>query len=339
MALKIGIVGMGGMGNFHFRAYDGIKGAKVVAICDVDPKKLSGKGGVEINIGAGGKGPDFSSVRKYSAPEELLADPEVEVVDITLPTFLHAPVAIAAMKAGKHVITEKPMAIDSKEAKKMAAVAKKTKRRLFIAHCIRFWPAYVKARDIVRSKKYGRVISATFRRVSSTPLWSWQGWLQDPKKSGLCALDMHIHDTDFILYCFGKPESVSSTMGGFKKGRADHIVTSYDYGDGKLVTAEGAWLYARGSKFEMTFAIAMEKASLSCGPDMKLMLYPIKGKAKEIKVRAGDGYEHELRHFVDCITKGKKSDVVSPESAIQSVKIVECEVTSARKRRPVKVKL
>ena len=89
----------------------------------------------------------------------------------------------------------------------------------------------------------------------------------------------------------------------------------------------------------MTFAIAMEKATLSFGKDGKLMLYPIKGKAQEIKVRPGDGYEHELRHFVDCISKGKKSDVVSPESAIQSVKLVECEVDSARKKRPVKVKL
>lgn len=338
MALEVGVVGMGGMGNFHFKAYGGIEGAEVVAVCDIDPEKLSGSGGVEINIGGGGPGPDLSKVRKYSKHQDLLADPGVDVVDITLPTYLHAPVAIAALKAGKHVISEKPMAIDSRAAKRMAAAAKKAKRQIFIAHCIRFWPVYAKAREIVRSREHGRVLSATFRRLSSTPLWSWQGWLQDPKKSGLCALDMHIHDSDFILYCFGKPDSVLSCMTGFKKGRADHIVTCYDYGDGKLVTAEGAWLYAQGSDFEMSFAIAMEKATLSCGKDLKLMLYPVEGKAREIAVPAGDGYEHELRHFVDCIATGKRSQVVSPESAVQSVKLVECEVQSARRKRPVKVK-
>jgi 1,5-anhydro-D-fructose reductase (1,5-anhydro-D-mannitol-forming) len=339
MALKIGVVGMGGMGSFHFRAYGDIKGAKVVAICDIEPKKLSGKGGVEINIGGGGKGPSLAGVRKYTDYKELLADAEVEVVDIALPTYLHAPVAIAALKAGKHVITEKPMAIDSGAAKRMAVAAKKAKRRLFVAHCIRFWPVYAKARDIVKSGKYGKMMSATFRRISGTPMWSWEGWLLDEKKSGMCALDMHIHDTDFILYCFGKPKSVSCVRGGSRKTCTDHIAASFDYGAGKLVTAEGAWFNGQGVPFGMSFTIAMEKATLMCGTDLKLVLHPVKGKPKELKVRAGDGYEHELRHFVDCIANGKKSPIVSPESAIESVKLVEYEVASAKKRRPVKVKL
>jgi len=340
MALKIGVVGMGGMGNFHFRTYAGIRGAEVVAICDIDPKKLSGKGGVEINIGGGGKGPGFGGVRKYTDHRELIADLEIEVVDITLPTYLHAPVAIEALKAGKHVISEKPMAIDSREAKRMAAAAKKAKRRLFVAHCIRFWPAYAKAREIVKGGKYGKVISAAFRRISGTPTWSWDGWLLDEKRSGLCALDMHIHDTDFILYLLGKPRSVSCSRGICKKGvLTEHIVASFDYGKGRLVTAEGAWYGSQGVPFGMSFTIAMEKATLMCDTDLRLMLHQVRGKPRELKVKDGDGYEHELRHFVDCIAKGKKSPVVSPESAIESVKLVEYELASAKRRRPVNVKL
>jgi len=340
MALKIGVVGMGGMGNFHFRTYAGIKGAKVVAICDIDPKKISGKGGVEINIGGGGKGSGFVGVKKYSDYRELIADPEIEVVDITLPTYIHAPVAIEALKAGKHVITEKPMAIDSREARRMAAAAKKAKRRLFVAHCIRFWPVYAKAREIVRGGKHGKLVSANFRRISGTPTWSWDGWLLDEKRSGLCALDMHIHDTDYILHLLGKPKSVSCSRGISRKGGlTEHIVASFDYGKGRLVTAEGAWYGAEGVPFGMSFTIAMETATLICGTDLKLMLHPAKGKPREIKVRSGDGYEHELRHFVDCIAKGRKSDVVSPKSAIESVKLVEYELASEKKRAPVKVKL
>jgi len=340
MALKIGVVGMGGMGNFHFRTYAGIKGAEVVAICDIDPAKLLGKGGVEINIGGGGKGPSFADVRKHTDYRELLADHEIEVVDITLPTYLHAPVALEALKAGKHVITEKPMAIDSRAAQKVAAAAWKAKRRLFVAHCIRFWPAYAKAREIVKGGRYGKLVSANFRRISGTPTWSWDGWLLDEKRSGLCPLDMHIHDTDFILYLCGRPKSVACSRGLCKKGvLTDHIVATFDYGKGRLVTAEGAWYGSQGVPFGMSFTIAMETATLICDTDLKLMLHPAKGKPSEIKVKGGDGYEHELRHFVDCIAKGKKSPVVSPESAIKSVKLIEYELASAKKRRPVNVKL
>lgn len=340
MTVNIGIVGMGFMGKVHFDTLARIRGARVVAVCDVDPKKRrSDWSAVTGNIGARGQKQDLSGVRVYAKFEQLLEDPGVSVVDITLPTYLHAPCTIKALKSGRHVICEKPMARNSREAKKMIEAAKKAKRRLFIAHCLRFWPTCVKAREIVKSCREGRVLSATFRRSSSTPVWSWHNWLQDPAKSGLCALDMHIHDTDFILYTFGKPKAVTSHAAGFAKGRLDHIVTSYDYGPGKLIIAEGAWEYAPGFGFEMPFTIAMEKATLVCSPDQNLMLHPMKGKSKPIKVPEGDGYEHELRHFVECIAKGKASDVVSPESALESLKLVEMEVKSARTGKTVPVKL
>ncbi len=340
MAVKVGVLGIGFMGNCHYSIYGRPKGAVVAAIADVDPKKRSGDwSGIAGNIGGAGAKTDLSGVTVYSKAEEMIADPDIDVIDITLPTYLHAKHAIMALKAGKHVICEKPMAIDSREAAKMVAAAKKASGELFIAHCIRFWPQYAEARKIVRSRKYGPVISATFRRFSLNPNWSWRNWLQDPKKSGLSALDLHIHDSDFVLYCFGRPRSVTSHSAGLRKGRVDHIVTSYNYGPNQLVVADGAWEYPPGFGFEMSFIIAMETATLVCGPDMSLKLHPLRGKSREIKVPPGDGYQRELAHFVECIAKGRKSDVVSPESALASVRLVECEVKSALTGKTVPVKL
>ena len=108
-------------------------------------------------------------VKTYTDADRLLADPEVDVVDITLPTYLHAEYAIRALQAGKHVICEKPMATCSTDAKEDAAAAKKARRRLFVAECIRFWPAYATARDIIRSRKYGKVRSAVLTRSARLP--------------------------------------------------------------------------------------------------------------------------------------------------------------------------
>lgn len=338
MALRIGIVGLGFMGKMHFDTYGRMKDAKVVAICDVDPKKRSGDwSGIRGNIGGGGRRVNLEGVRGYADLRAMLTDPAVDVVDITLPTYLHARAAIAAFRAGKHVICEKPLAIDSREASAMVAAAKRARRRLFVAQCIRFWPQYAVARDIVRSGKWGSVLTAAFRRFSSTPRWSWRGWLMDPRRSGLAALDLHIHDADFVLHTFGKPRSVTCAGGGLTRGRMDHILASYEYGGGKLVTAEGAWEFAAGFPFSMTFTIAMEKATLTMGPDLKLLLHRVKGGTIEIKAPAGDGYGHELAHFVSCIRKNLASPVVSPESALESVKLVEAEIRSARSRRSVRV--
>jgi len=340
MALRIGIVGLGFMGKMHFDTYARMKKAKVVAICDVDPKKRSGDwSGIAGNIGAKGKKVDLAGIRVYARLADMLADPAVEVVDVTLPTYLHAPAVVAALKAGKHVICEKPMAVNSREAARMVTSARRARRRLFVAHCIRFWPAYAVAREIVRSGKWGRVLTAAFRRFSTTPTWSWRNWLQDPRKSGVAALDLHVHDADFVLYTFGKPKAVTCHGGGLGPRRMDHLYASYDFGAGKLVTAEGAWEFAPGFPFSMSFTIAMQKATLNLGPDLKLRLHRVNGVTSDVPVPAGDGYGHELAHFVQCIRKNRPSPVVSPESALQSVKLVEAEVRSARSRRTVRVSL
>ncbi len=340
MAVKVGVLGIGFMGRMHFDTYRKIRDARVVAICDIDRKKRSGDwSGIAGNIGGAGKKTNLKGIKVYSRAEDMFRDREVAVVDVTLPTYLHARYAVKALRAGKHVICEKPLALNSREAARIVKAARKARRRLFVAHCIRFWPHYAAARGIVRSRRYGRLLSACFRRFSPTPTWSWRNWLQNPRKSGLAAMDLHIHDADFVTYMLGKPRAVLCSGGGLKPGRLDHMHAAYAYPSGALVTAEGGWEFAAGFPFGMSFTIAMEKATLNLAPDLSLTLHPLKGGVKKVKVPAGDGYSAELKHFIGCLARGKASDVVSPESALSSVKLIECEMKSARagKRVPARI--
>ena len=338
MSLNIGIIGLGFMGKMHFETYARIKGARVTAIADVDVRKRSGDwSGIGGNIGGAGKRQNLRGIHLYEDAAGLLKDPAVDVVDITLPTYLHARWAVRALQSGHHVICEKPMALKSSEAVTMIAAARAARRQLFIAQCIRFWPSYAKARELVLGKKFGAVLSAVFTRMSSRPTWSWQGWLQEARKSSACALDMHIHDTDFVLYLFGQPRSVLSSAVINANHGLDHITTFYNYAPGKLIQAEGAWEYHAGFPFTMAFRIAMEKATLYlAGSD--LILCPAGGSPRKVPLEAGDGYYHELKHFVDCIRRNRVSTVVPPESALRSVQLVEAEVKSARSGKIVRFK-
>lgn len=340
MALRIGIVGLGFMGQVHYRVYGGLRNAKVVAICDVDPKKRRGNwSAIGGNIGdAGAAKTDLSGIRTTARLADLLGDDAIDVIDITTPTDLHADMAIAALRAGKHVICEKPMARTSADAKEMVVAAKKARGKLFVGHCIRFWGEYAKARQIVRTGQYGKVISAIFQRVSPLPTWGHQNWLLKRARSGLAVLDLHIHDADYVLYLFGKPKAVRSSGGGSKGGRLDHVVTTYEYAGARIVMAEGAWEYPGTFPFSMSFRIAMEKATLRFDAG-GLLLYPVEGRPKTIPVRNADGYVNELKHFVACIEANRGSDVVTPETALQSVQLIEAEVKSAEKGKPVAVRL
>ncbi len=331
--LRIGIIGLGFMGKMHYDTYGRLPGAaKVTAIADVDAKKRSGDwSGIAGNIASAGAGPvDLSGVSVFENAADLIASSDVDVVDITLPTYLHRHYALMSLAAGKHTLCEKPMALTFADAEEMIRAAERSGKLLLVGQCIRFWPAYAKAKEIILGGAHGAVRTARFQRCSTLPVWGWENWLLDAKKSGLAALDLHIHDADFVAHLFGLPKTVHSAGGSVNPGGFDHIVTRYGYGDDRLITAEGAWEYAGGFPFSMSFAVHMEKASLALDAGGALTLYPVGGQPEAVAVEDGDGYWHEIRHFLDCVAGGVKSPVLTPESAGESVRLVEAEIASAR---------
>jgi predicted dehydrogenase len=120
-----------------------IPDAQLAAVMDVDEKRLSGDlSGIQGNIGGPAQMMDFSGVKKYRSVEEIAGDPDVDATDVCLPTFLHAPVTLQLLRAGKHVLVEKPMALDGAPCDQMVAEAEKQDRVLMVAQVLRFAPAY-----------------------------------------------------------------------------------------------------------------------------------------------------------------------------------------------------
>ncbi|MCZ7644164.1 MAG: Gfo/Idh/MocA family oxidoreductase [Planctomycetota bacterium] len=347
MSTRIGLLGIGFMGKTHADIYLKNSKAKLVAYCDSDPKKAAGDwSGGGGNLGdAFGKAFDPKTLTSHRTAAELFADPHVDLVDICLPTYLHGKHVIAALAAGKHVLCEKPLSTDPKEAQAVAAAAKKAKGNLMVAQCMRFWPEWEWLKQAVQRKAYGKVHSAVFRRFASTPTWTWNNWILNAKLSGSALFDLHIHDTDFVRYVFGEPRAVFSVGNGGKatKGGIDHIVTSYLYKNKNLlVSAEGGWNADPTYGFTMRYTVVFEKATVDfdLGREGKVLLLHKTG-AKEPEVvacRASTGWADEVDYFLECLARKQKPKVTTPEDAARSVALVQAELKSVRTRKVVPFK-
>ena len=330
--LRIGIVGLGFMGKMHFRCYKSDTNVEVTAICDADAKQLQNSSGVAGNISGAEDDLDLSNIALYSDLSKMLAEEKLDALSIASPTFLHASQTIEALNAGVHVFCEKPMALNSGDCREMAEVAKQSGKTLQIGHCIRFWPEYVQAKEIIDSQKYGKVLAATFQRLSLTPTWSWDNCFLDGKRSGGAMLDLHIHDTDYVQYVFGMPKEVFSRGVIGPSGEFDHTVTQYLYGNDCVITAEGGWIMAPGFGFEMSFKIMLEKATLvySSTQEPTFRIFPIDGETIIPEIPTGDGYSFEIQHFVDTLSGKAVPSIITPEQSGDSVKIIEAEKESIR---------
>lgn len=330
--LRIGIVGWGFMGKMHFRCYKSDTNVEVTAICDADAKQLQNSSGVSGNISGAEDDLDLSNIALYSDLSKMLAEEKLDALSIASPTFLHASQTIEALNEGVHVFCEKPMALNSGDCREMAEVAKQSGKTLQIGHCIRFWPEYVQAKEIIDSQKYGKVSAATFQRLSLTPTWSWDNCFLDGKRSGGAMLDLHIHDTDYVQYVFGMPKEVFSRGVIGPSGEFDHTVTQYLYGNDCVITAEGGWIMAPGFGFEMSFKIMLEKATLvySSAQEPTFRIFPIDGETIIPEIPTGDGYSFEIQHFVDTLSGKAVPSIITPEQSGDSVKIIEAEKESIR---------
>lgn len=331
--LRVGIVGFGFMGRMHYAQWKGLEGAEVVAICDANPNIVEDTKKAIGNIeGAGGE-VDFDSLELYLDYNKMLAEAKLDAVSITLPTFMHPNFSVKALETGLHVLCEKPMALNVEDCQYMITAAAQSGKVLMIGHCIRFWPEYAKTKEIVDGGEYGKVIAATFQRLGTAPTWGDDNWFSDDARSGGVALDLHIHDTDYVQYLFGMPKSVFSRQANAGGGGAIHIMTQYIYDDDKVVTAEGGWGMTPAFGFEMSFNIALEKATIvyDCTRTPAFRVCPSDGEAFTPPVAEGDGYSIEIAHFAALAAGRDATEVTTLTGSLDSVKIVLAEKESAEK--------
>ena len=188
--LKIGLVGVGGISGAHIPAWEAMEGAELVAICDIRTERME----------------KYPEKRHYTDFEEMLNNEELDILDICLPTYLHADFAVKAMEKGINVICEKPISLKEEDVERVYSTAEKNNVKFMVAHVLRFWPEYELLKEIYDTKKYGKLLSGTMIRLGGYPKWSWDGWMMDEKRSGLVPFDLHIHDLDFMVYTFGEPK-------------------------------------------------------------------------------------------------------------------------------------
>lgn len=329
--LRVGIIGLGFMGKMHFRCWKAVPEAEIVAICDIDPAKFASADGTAGNISGAEQPLDFSGIKFFTSAAEMLAEMKLDAVSVTLPTYLHAEYSCLALRAGVNVLCEKPMALDGAECDSMVTAAEESGKLLQIGHCIRFWPAYMKTKEIIDSRQYGGVLAATFQRLSLSPIWGWQNWMMDGAKSGGAILDLHIHDSDFVQYLFGYPAGVFTRAAVGPSGAFDHAATSYIYPAGPVVTAEGGWAMAPGFGFEMSFNIVLERATIvydsTRSPEFRVC--PHAGEVYIPPVAPGDAYAIEVRHFADQLLGRPVPAILTPRQSADSVRLVLAEKESA----------
>ena len=334
--VNVAVVGLGFMGLTHLKSYPQIPGARIVAVCDAVRLPVNGVlAGVSGNI-TGSDAIDLGkAIRTYSKLEDLLADAEVELVDLCVPTPLHVPQTITALKAGKHVLCEKPLARNSVLAQEIVSAAKSAKGYFMPAMCMRFWPGWAWLKDLAAKSTYGKILTARFRRVSAPPGWSRDSYFKGGESGG-ALLDLHIHDTDFVQFLFGRPTSVFSTGQSRFSGAIDHVVTQYKVAGGATVYAEGSWLLASG--FSMAYTVMFERASIDFdsarGADA-LQLMEEGQPARVIKPEGVDGYVEELLHFITAIQSGQPPTMVTAADALSAVEICEAEERSIQTGRVI----
>jgi predicted dehydrogenase len=326
--IRVGIVGMGGMGWFHASRYYQIPDVQLVAIADARPDRLEARNAVQINIENRLGPPDLSAVARYPDGDALIAQAEVDIVDICLPSFLHAPYAVKALTAGRHVLCEKPMALNVADAESMLAAARAAGRKLMIAQCIRFWPEYQFLKETFRDGTLGALLALDLERIGGSPVgWGWQNWFMDPARSGGTLYDLHIHDVDFVNAMLGAPQQLTAFgQRSTPESACEIIHTLFHYAGGPRVSIHAGWSEVQ-IPFKAGYEAWFEKGFLRYDPAAAtpLVIYdgPSKLHERPALCPPGDAYLNEIQYFIDCVRYDRPPLECPPESARDSLVLLD----------------
>ena len=310
--LKVALVGVGGISGIHISAWDSIEDVELVALCDIRPEQMT----------------QYAGKHCYTDFKEMLEKETIDILDVCVPTYLHTEYSIMAMEKGIHVICEKPVSLHKEDVKKLYYTAAKCQVTFMIAQVVRFWPGYVELKEIYDSRKYGKLLSGSMRRLGSMPKWSWDGWMFDEKRSGLVPFDLHIHDLDYIVSTFGKPKA----MHPFRVKRPEQyfLQVIYEF-DHFFINTEAAW-YAAPYPFGSSFRFQFEEAVVAL-ENNKFVIYENNGTIIDnsetqnesvsiIDLGTLDPFADEIRYFTDCVKAGKTADKVKPDELETVLNIV-----------------
>ena len=337
--IKIGLVGYGFMGRMHAECYAASGKAQIVAVADVEADRREE---ASAKLGC----PAFHSI------QAMLTGADLDAVDVCTPTYLHEEHVIAAANAGKHIFCEKPLSLATDSCDLMISAAKSARVILMVGHVVRFWPDCVVLKSVLDSGRLGNPVWASARRLGPPATWAWQGWLQDPARSGGAILDLHIHDLDYLAWILGRPTQVMSAGVKTKTGAYDTALTTcIGHADGIASQAEGSLAMPDGFPFTSRIMVVCENGSaiFDIGASHTLVVRPA-GAAEEYpevpapvagtasaggNVSSLGGYYNEIVYFLDCIAENKQPETITPDDAAFAVRLCLAARESAETGRVV----
>ncbi len=332
--IKVALIGYGGIAKSHKKGYDILAEqkapVKLVAIFDINPDAFSAIS--TINLGGGNKC-GLTDIATYTDLDKMLAEVEFDMVDICLPTYLHKEYAIRMMKAGKHVLSEKPMALTFADCEEMIKVSKEENKRLMIGQCLRFEPSYLYLKRCIENGTFGKLKNLSMERLSAAPSWGFENWFADTEKCGGAILDLHIHDIDMARFLLGEPEAVScetldaSTLWSVCNTRLFYPEIT--------VFATGSWDESNTTPFSMGYRARFEKASVIMNMS-GTTVFPDEGEPytpefPEVAEKRDNRMAEEIRYIASLILYPEaKNEFNPPESAAKTVALIETLRESAK---------
>lgn len=311
--LKVVLAGAGGISGAHIPAWEAMEETQLTALCDIRPECME-------------KYPDKNHYMDF---EEMLEKETPDILDICLPTYLHADFAVRAMERGIHVICEKPLSLKAEDVERVYNVAHRNHVHFMVAQVLRFWPEYELVKEMYDSGKYGKLLSGSMTRLGNMPGWSWDNWMRDEKRSGLVPFDLHIHDLDFMVYAFGAPLKTQAHR--VRRPEQDYLHATYEFPE-FFITSEASW-YAAPYPFAGNFRFQFEKAILAnengvcvlyedCGAIRNLTDPGVKDTGG-INLPKSNAYANEIRYFTDCVLEDRFPDRVKREELEAVIHILE----------------
>ncbi|MCH8150363.1 MAG: Gfo/Idh/MocA family oxidoreductase [Planctomycetes bacterium] len=348
--INVGIAGIGFMGWIHWLAYQKVPAAKVSAIWSRDEKKRRGDWtGIKGNFGPEGTQVDLTGIAAHAELDQLLADQNVDLVDLCLPPHMHVETCLKSLEAGKHVLVEKPLALTTKDCDRIVGAADSAGKQVFVGHVLPFFPEYAHARKLIDDGSHGNVLGGTFKRVISDPSSQWLPDFFDPDRIGGPMVDLHVHDAHLIRLLFGMPTEVVAN-GRLRGDVVEYCQSLFRFDDPQLtVCAVCGVINQQGRSFTHGFEIHLEGATLqfefAVFADGSTDVMPLKvltddGQVVRPDLGDGDpvnGFVAEIEEVVRCVESGNPSQILGGDLARDAILLCHKQTESVKQAKPISV--
>jgi len=312
--LGVAVIGTGFWGKNHARVYKELASTELVAICDVNAE-------IAKSIA------DQFGVKAYTTSTRMLKNEEIEAVSVCTWSTSLAKEALKALKAGKHVLVEKPMAANTRQAEKLLETAEKNDLHLTVGFLMRFIPGLQHIREAVENKKIGELVCAAAKRVS-----------QWPERIGDVGVvkDMAIHDIDVMRYIFNEdPITVYAKTGSMRhKKFEDYAQIMLTYKDGKSAFVESNWLTPYKTR---TLTVTGSDAIMRLDYITQELWIEEPKETLQPRYPWQEPLKLELQHFADCIL-AKKKPLITAADGLKALQIAEAALQSSAKNRAIKLR-